>query len=186
MLSIIQILGLVSLAMFIAAAGFPLLLAPLDWRGSVSYSWSSSFRTYLSVAATITLGTTGVCITLTLWTIPHFQLPKVMYGILGITYITAMIVAWWPIKEQPGKHSYLHAHFLGAAALAMLALATMACVVFGGTNVMSYTKAVCFVAMILAASWPLLFFSPLRRIFLAVESVIALSICLALVLLIIG
>ena len=109
-----------------------------------------------------------------------------MYAIILAAYIAFMAVAWLPMTDRPGEHSYLHGHFLGGSALATLAIAAMATVALFGSNVPVETRVVCGAAMVLAAGWPLLFIGPARRIFLAFESLIAVTFSVAIVLLLVG
>lgn len=170
----------------VVAAGVPLLGKPLDWQNSVSYSWSGSRRQWLVTAIVMTLAVTGTCTSLVWWLIPHYHLPAVMYGFVVMGYVAAMGVAWAPMTDRPGEHSYLHAHFLGGAAVATLAFVILAIVLWFGVSVPTTARTVCIAAMILALCWPLLFFTPARRVFLALESVLALTISAAVILLLVG
>ena len=179
-------LGIISLIIFVVAAGVPLLGEPLDWQDSVSRSWARSRSKWLIVAVVMSFAVTGTCISLVLWLIPRYHLPALTYGIIGIVYVISFTVTWVPMTDRPGQHSYWHGHFLGASALSTLAAVTMAMVVWFGVNVSNAARIVCFVAMISAVSWPFLFFSPARRMFLLLESLIALTIAVAIMLLLVG
>jgi hypothetical protein len=109
-----------------------------------------------------------------------------MYGVIAVAYAAFMGVAWIPMTERPGEHSYRHGHFLGGSILATLAIVSMATVVWFGVSVPIAARVACIAAMILAAGWPLLFFSPARRIFLILESLIAVTFSAAVVLLLVG
>ncbi len=176
-------LGIISLIIFVVAAGVPLLGEPLDWQDSVSRSWVRSRSRWLLVAVVMR---TGTCISLVLWLIPRYHLPALTYGVIAVVYVISFAVIWVPMTDRPGQHSYWHGHFLGASALSTLAAVTMAIVVWYGVNVSNAARIACFVAMILAVSWPLLFFSPARRMFLLLESLIAFTISVAIMLLLVG
>lgn len=168
-------LAAVSTITAVVAAGVPLLGAPLDWQNSVSYSWSGSRRKFLTLAIVMSLAGAGICAGLVSWVIPHYRLPVLMYGVVAVAYVALMSVAWVPMNNRPGEHSFLHGHFLGGALLATLAVVAMVCVVWFSTDVPVLTRAMSCLTMLLAASWPLLFFSPARRAFLVLESLIALT-----------
>jgi len=116
-----------------------------------------------------------MCTGLIVWSIPHYHLPELMYGVVAVAYVALMGVAWVPMTEKPGEHSYLHPHFLGGATLATLAIVAMVSVTWFGLGVPTPARVLSFSAMVLAACWPLLFFSPARRVFLVFESLIALA-----------
>lgn len=176
-------LGLASILVIILASAIPLLGKPLDWQDSVSHSWVGSRRKWLTLATLLTIGGTGLCVSLALWAVPHYDLPVLLYGIIALAYAGMLAVAWVPMTDRPGEHSMLHGHFLGGSALATLAIIALASVIWFGTDVRSATRIASFIALLFAASWPLLFISPARRIFLALESLIAMSFLAALVLL---
>ena len=179
-------LGIISMIIFVLAAGVPLLGGPLDWQDSVSHSWASSQHKWQIFGVLMSLAVTGACISLVLWLIPYYHLPALMYGVIALVYVASFAVVWVPMTDRPGQHSYWHGHFLGASVLATLAAIAMATVVWFGLNVSNAARIACFVAMILAVSWPLLFFSPARRMFLVLESLIALMILVAIMLLLVG
>jgi hypothetical protein len=109
-----------------------------------------------------------------------------MYVVIVLAYVAFMSVAWIPMMDRPNEHSYWHGHFLGGSALATLAVVAMAIVVWSGVDVPVIARIVCFAAMVLAAGWPLLFFTPLRRAFLVLEGLIAMTFSVAIVLLLVG
>jgi hypothetical protein len=186
MISDLRWLGLVSMVTIVVAAGIPLLSGPFDWQNSVSNSWTSSHRIWLTLAIVMSLaGTTG-CASLAWWVIPHYHLPMLMYAVIALAYVAFMSVAWIPMVNRPGEHSYWHGHFLGGSALATLAVIAMILIVWCGVGVPMATRIVCFAAMVLAAGWPLLFFTPLRRAFLVLEGLIAMTFSVAIVLLLAG
>lgn len=166
-------LGLISIVVIIATAATPLFGGQLDWRDSLSRSWTGSRRTWLIMAAIMSVAGTGVCTSLALWAIPYYQLPAIMYGIIGVAYAAFMGVAWMPMAERPGEHSYWHGHFLAGSIVATLAFVAMAVIVCVGKALPPIAWVVCALSMILTAGWPLLFFKPARRIFLPLESLIA-------------
>jgi hypothetical protein len=186
MISDLRWLGLASTVIAVVAAGVPLLGKPLDWQNSVSYSWTGSRRKFLILAVVMSFAGAGMCAGWIEWIIPHYHLPALIYGVVAIAYIALMGVAWVPMTDKPGDHSYLHPHFVGGAALATLAIVAMASVAWFGVNVPVAARVLSFSAMILAACWPLLFFSPARRAFLLLESLIALTFFGTIVLLLIG
>jgi hypothetical protein len=176
-------LAAVSTVTAVMAAGTPLLSGPLDWRNSVSYSWTRSRRKFLALAIVMSLAGVGISIGWMFWIIPHYHLPTLMYGVVAVAYVALMGVAWVPMNYRPGEHSYLHGHFLGGSLMATLAAIAMACVVWFGTDISVVTRIVSSLSMLLAASWPLLFFSPARKAFLVLESLVALSFFSAIMLL---
>jgi hypothetical protein len=179
-------LGLISIVLIVGAAGVTLFRGPLNWQDSVSYSWARSYRRWLMLAAVMSLAGTGICASLVFWVVPYYHLPVLMYGVVAAAYVAFMAVAWIPMKDRPGQHSYWHGHFLGGSVLATLAIIAMAMVVLNGVNVPILVRVVSFIAMVFAACWPLLFFSPAKRMFLVLESLIALTFSTAIVLLLIG
>jgi len=179
-------LGLISIATIVAVAAVPLLSGPLDWQDSVSRSWSKSLRRWLAIAIVMSLAGTGICTSLAFWVTPHYHLPAFMYGVIAVAYVAFMSVAWIPMTERPGEHSYLHGHFLGGLIITILALVAMATVVWFGVSVPMAARVACIAAMVLAAGWPFLFFGPGRRIFLLLESLIAVTFSMAVVLLLVG
>jgi hypothetical protein len=176
-------IGLISAVIAVITAGIPLLMQPLDWGSSVSNSWAGSRRKFVTIAIVMSLTGAGMTLGWILWIIPFYQLPKLMYVIVSIAFIGLTAVAWVPMKERPGEHSLLQKHFLGGAAMVTLAIVAMACVTWYGSNITTATRAVSFDAMIFSACWPLLFFTRAKRIFLPLESLIALSFFMTLILL---
>lgn len=181
-----RLLGLVSIAVIVVAAAVPLLGKPLDWQDSVSHSWAGSARKQQVMAVVMSLAGTGICTSLALWVIPRYHLPAFMYGVILAAYLAFLGVALVPMTERPGEHSFWHWHFLGGSSLATLAIVAMGTVAMFGTTVSLETRIVCFVAMVFAAGWPLLFFTRARRIFLALESLIAVTFSVAIILLLRG
>jgi len=179
-------LGIISMIIFVLAAGVPLLGGPLDWQDSVSHSWTKSQHKWLLFGVLMSLAVTGACISLVLWLIPHYHLPSLTYGVIALVYVASFAVIWIPMTDRPGQHSYWHGHFLGGGGLCTLAVIAMAIVLWFGINVSNVARIACFVAMIFAVSWPLLFFSPARRMFLVLESLIAVTIWAAIMLLLVG
>ena len=175
MIEDVRWVALVSTVTAVISAGAPLLGTPLDWQNSVSYSWSVSRRKFLVVGAILSLAGAGMCAGLLLWVIPHYHLPRLMYGIVVVAYIALMGIAWVPMDERPGEHSYFHYHFLGGGLIASLAIVAMASVVWFSTGVPYVTRVTAFLAMVFAIGWPLLFIGPAKRVFLAFESLIALT-----------
>ena len=179
-------LGIISMIIFVVAAGAPLLGRPLDWQDSVSHSWARLQHKWLQFGLVMSLAVTGACMSLVLWLIPYYHLPIVMYGVIAIIYVISFAVIWIPMKDRPGQHSYWHGHFLSAGVISTLAVITMAIVLWFGINISNIARIACFVAMILSACWPLLFFNPVKRIFLVLESLMALTISVAIILLFVG
>lgn len=186
MISDLRWLGLVSTVTAVVAAGVPLLGKPLDWQNSVSYTWAGSRRQFLVLAVVMSLAGAGMCAGLIAWVIPHYHMPALMYGVTVVAYIALMGVAWVPMTDKPGEHSYLHPHFVGGATLTTLAIVAMASAAWFGVNVPPAARVLSILAVVLAACWPLLFFSPARRAFLLLESLIALTFFGTLALLLIG
>lgn len=176
-------LGLISIAAIVVTSALPLLGAPLDWQDSVSHSWAGSRRRWLRMATLFSLAGTGLCVSLAFWVIPHYHLPAFMYAVILLAWVAFMGVAWIPMTNRPGEHSYSHGHFLGGSVLATSAILAMAVVVWFGVDVSSPARLVCIMAMTFALAWPLLFISPAKRFFLALESLIAMTFSTAVVLL---
>lgn len=182
----LRLLGLISIAAIVVVAAVPLLSQPLDLQDSVSRSWSRSRRTWLVTAIAMSLAGTGISTSLAFWAIPHYSLPAFMYAVVAIAYIAFMGIAWVPMTDRPGEHSYWHGHFLGGSVVATLAIVAMATVVWFGASVPAAARIACIAAMMLAASWPFLFIGPARRVFLLLESSIAVAFSVAAVLLLVG
>lgn len=175
MFSDLRWLGLASTVAAVIAAAVPLLGKPLDWQNSVSYSWAGSRRQFFVLAVVMSLAGAGMCAGLMGWVIPHYHMPALMYGVTAVAYVALMGVAWVPMTDKPGEHSYLHPHFVGGAVLATLAIVAMASVAWFSMNVTTATRLLSLLAVVLAGCWPLLFFSPARRVFLILEGLIALT-----------
>lgn len=182
----LQWLGLLCITTIALVAAMPVFKGPLDWQDSVSITWSRSRKTWLATAITMSLAGTGLCTSLAFWLIPHYKLPIVSYCIIAMAYIAFMCIAWVPMTEQPGEHSYLHGHFLGGATLATLAVAALAIIVWSGVGISPIVRIFGVISMIITASWPSMFFGPTRRIFLLHESAIAILFCTTTILLLIG
>jgi hypothetical protein len=179
-------LGLVSMIIFVAAAGLPLLGEQIDWQNSVSYTWARTRRRFVIVGLVMSVAVTLICASFWFWLVPHYRLPFFTYPLIVAAYTASIGVLWVPMHERPGEHSIRHLHFLGGAILATLAAIFLATVVWGGANVPSTLRFVCVIAMLLAALWPLLFITPARQRFLVGESLIALSSSVAIMFLLIG
>jgi hypothetical protein len=174
------------MTVIVAASALPLLRGPLDIRDSVSRTWSGSRRRWLTLAMVMSVAGTGMCASMGFWLVPYYDLPALTYAVIALAYVAFMGVAWVPMLERPGDHSYLHKHFLGGAALATLAIVAMAIIVFSGKDVPRAAWMACLVSMILAAGWPLPFTRRLRGVFLLIEALIALSFAAAVILLYAG
>jgi hypothetical protein len=179
-------LGIVSMVVIVMAAAVPPLSGPLDWRDSVSRTWTRSRRKWLVLAVLMSLAGTGLCVSLAWWVVPHYHLSALMYRVIAAAYLAFMGVAWIPMTDRPGEHSYWHGHFLGGTVLATLAVVAMAGVLWSGMGVSPVARMLCWVSMVLAAGWPFLFFSSARRMFLVLESVIALAFLVAVTMLLVG
>lgn len=180
-------LGVASMIVFIATAGLPLLGGPVDWQNSVSYTWSGTKPKFLLVGVIMSLAVTCICASFLFWLIPFYHLPTLpSIAIIAVAYVAAIGVLWVPMRDRPGEHSFRHPHYIGGVTLATLAALFLAIVVWFGVNMSSLTRIACFFAMVLAACWPLLFFTKAKRVFLALESLIALSSSVAIILLLIG
>ena len=120
------------------------------------------------IAVVLSLAGTVLCISLALWVVPHYRLPDYMYALILLAYAALLGVAWVPMTERPGEHSYRHGHFLsGSVRPPSGALASVT-------------------SMVLAIGWPLLLVEPARRAFLVLESLIAVSFAVAVSLLFVG
>ncbi|MBL8122419.1 hypothetical protein JNM87_06775 [Candidatus Saccharibacteria bacterium] len=176
-------LGIVSMVVIVATSALPLFGLTLDWQDSVSHAWVGSRRRWLWMATLFSLAGTNLCVSLAFWVVPHYQLPAFMYGIICLAWIAFMGVAWIPMRNRPGEHSYSNGHFIGGAVLATAAIFAMATVAWFGQSVSGPARLACYLAMAFALVWPLLFTSLLKRYFLALESLIAVAFSIAIVLL---
>jgi|GEM_PF-4911928 len=142
-------LGSASILLMVLTSATPLLGKPLDWQDSVSHSWIGSRRKWLTLATLLTIGGTGLCISLALWVVPHYDLPALLHGVIALAYIGLLAVAWIPMTDRPGEHSMTHGHFLGGSILATLAIIAMASIIWFGTDVPQATRVASFVALLL-------------------------------------
>lgn len=176
-------LGLLSMLTIVITAAIPLTKQPLDWQDSVSHTWVGSRRTLLLMASIFSLAGTGLCASLAFGVVPHFHLPTLLYAVIFLAWVSFMAVAWIPMEYRPGEHSYAHGHFLGGAVLATSAILAMGLIAWRGVEVPTVPHVSCIVAFVLACLWPLPFTRPFKRFFLVIETLVALSFAVTVVLL---
>lgn len=163
-------IGLISLLLILIAGVVPVLLAPKRLHGTVSQAWAGVPRWI--VGPVMTLGALGVCAGIAGWIIPTYALPTFMYGVVALAFVAMLFIAWVPMHEAPGEHGLVHAHFIGGAGLATLAVVSLGTVVASdlvpaGIRILGGAGAG------IAACWPVLYLTNLKRYFMVAEILIA-------------
>src|SRR4051812_18342422 len=85
---------------------------------SVSQTWSLSTKGHLLISIVLTVFGAGLCAFIVGWLVPTYVLWPGMYAVTLAGYLAVLGIAWFPITEKPGEHSFRHPHFIGGAVAA--------------------------------------------------------------------
>ena len=164
-----RVIGFVSLTTILVLGIWPVLRAPIALHGTVSQTWTvpRNRRRWFSWALSVAGLGTGAGIAG--WLIPHFGLSPLLYVITVLACAAMQLVAWVPLHDLPGEHSWRHGHFIGGAALATLAALALGLLAFVPSRIPPAVAVVSAVAAGIAASWPVWYVSHLKRYFLLAE-----------------
>lgn len=162
-------LGVIALSGMLATALLLLVTQQFDPSSSVSQSWSRSKRAFLFMGISMSVFGALLCVSLLGWTIPHYGLPVLLYPLVLLAYLALLVIAWVPMVEKPGEHSWLHPHFLGGGVVATGALVGFLLILQASPPVPPVSYWLTVLALAYGLLWPVFMLEKVRKYFLVLE-----------------
>ena len=164
--------GIVSLAVIVISGAIPVFRTVTRPGQSVSQTWSSDTRGHRLISIILTVFGAGLCAFMVGWLIPTYQLWPGMYAITLVGYLAILGVAWFPMTEGPGEHSFWHPHFIGGAVTACGAIIGYTAILLANADIPPFSYRLTLIALLCTAAWPLFFLREVRNYFIVLEVIV--------------
>lgn len=161
--------GPFSLAGIIVCGTIPALKTLKSPGQSISQSWAIVGKQRWFTSAALTVFGAGLSASVIGWLVPTYKLWAGMYLVTSLSYLACLTVAWFPMMEKPGEHSYWHPHFIGGATVAYGAVAGYAIILLAGAPIPPISRYLTVSALIYSALWPIFFHRAVRKYFIYLE-----------------
>jgi len=165
-------IGLLSLAAILAASIGPVIKSVSSAGQSISQLWAAAEKHHLLISVVLTVGGAGLCAYILGWLIPTYKLWPGMNFVALAGYLAILAVAWFPMIEAPGLHSWRHPHFIGGAVVAYGAVVGYLVILLSGTGIPHPSRIIAVIALAYSAFWPVLFLPGIRNYFMILETIL--------------
>lgn len=170
----LRFVGIISLLIVVVSGAMPVFQTITSLSQSVSQTWTANESTRRLISVVLTIFGAGICAFMAGWLIPTYQLWPGMYLVILLGYIAVLGIAWVPMTESPGEHSFKHPHFVGGAAAACGAIIGYAAILLANGDVPQTSYYITLAALIYTAMWPLFLLRGVRNYFIVLEVILVL------------